>query len=134
MPPPRRTSEAYGFARAALDPLDRLAYALESGADRVGVPTEAINHAVGLPSSAEAMARRQAAYRRLQAQGVGPGFLGAWAGSVAATPYALPALLAGGPPDPEEVRARLHAQEIRARRRAAGAQEAQPPVNIFAGR
>lgn len=96
-PRPGTTSQAYGFALGA-SPLDSLATALEAGLRRIGVPTAAINDAVGLPSALQAQEARRAAFRELEAQGVRPGFPGYVLGSTLIGPLSLAALAVNPPP------------------------------------
>jgi hypothetical protein len=63
-PDTRPKSQALGFFKGAMKPLDNAAMALENTAQRFGVPTDRINDALGMPSAVEATEQRQRAIAR----------------------------------------------------------------------
>jgi hypothetical protein len=97
-PPPRvqapvappRKDQALGFAVGAFKPLDNAALALETGLNRLGVDTDAVNRTFGTPSSSQAIQGRKAYVAQQARKGVVPGGVGRFAGEVVGTlPIAL---------------------------------------------
>jgi len=91
-PPPaagrKPTSQALGFYQGAMKPFDNAAMALEAGANRLGVPTQAINAFLGAPSAAQATTAHRNALANAPAR---PGVAGQIAGEIVGT---LPVLAA----------------------------------------
>jgi hypothetical protein len=81
---PRPTSQMLGLAEGASKPIDHAAAWLEGGLKKVGVPTDAINHALGMPSAQEANDTRQAAFHEAE-KTHRPGTIGKVTGEVATT-------------------------------------------------
>lgn len=79
---PKRTSQALGFYKGAMKPLDNAAMALEAGAKRLGVPTDKINNLFAAPSAAQATDQRAAAIARSPNR---PGMVGEVAGNIFGT-------------------------------------------------
>lgn len=84
--PKPRTSEALGFVKGVMKPLDNAAMALENLVDRIpGVDTGAVNRTLGMSSAAQATDAHAAAIRAQGAKGVVPGRLGEFVGNVVGT-------------------------------------------------
>ena len=81
-PDTRQASQGLGFLRGVTKPIDNAALALEAGARRIGLPTEAINRGLGLPSASEANVRRQQAFDRAPER---PGMAGQIVGGIVGT-------------------------------------------------
>ena len=90
-PAPAETSQALGFYQGLTHPLDNAAQWLEGAAKSVGIPTDAINSAIGLPSAQAATQQHQQYIASQEASGETPGGIGKFAGSVVGT---LPAIIA----------------------------------------
>lgn len=88
----KKTDQGLGFMKGVMRPLDNAAYWLESGLDKIGVDTDAIERTVGgaLPfvtdkGVKELMDERAAIVRRKAEQGVRPGLVGEVAGNIVGT-------------------------------------------------
>lgn len=91
-------SQALGAYQGLMKPLDNAAKALEAGLQSLGVPTGAVNSALGLPSAAEAQKKHQ---EYVAAQPTQPGGWGRFGGEYLSTLPLLmltknPALLGAG--------------------------------------
>lgn len=83
--PPSRKSQALGFYKGVMKPLDNAAMGLEAGLNRIGVPTAKINALVGGPSASQAADNHKAFVQSQAARGVKPGAIGEFAGNVVGT-------------------------------------------------
>lgn len=86
--PRKRTSQALGFVKGAMKPLDNAAMAMEAGARSLGVPTEKVNNLFAMPSAREARDTRAAA---IEASPYRPGVVGEIGGNIVGT---IPAMMA----------------------------------------
>lgn len=88
------SDEVLGFIKGAFKPLDNAAVAVETGLEKLGLPTKRIAQMLGSQTAGEAVASRKAAVDEQAAEGVVPGKIGEFAGNVLGT---LPtAMLPGG--------------------------------------
>lgn len=103
------TSQVLGAYQGIMKPLDNAAKALEAGLSSLGVPTDAINRTLGMPSASEAQKKHQ---DYIASQPTQPGGWGRFGGEVTATlpllmltknPYALGAGSSALTTDAEDV-------------------------------
>lgn len=99
---PQRADQALGFMKGLMKPLDNAATGLEYAADKIGLdePINALNAALGLPSTKQAVQSRKDYVADQATKGVRPGKIGEFAGNITGTlPVALatrnPALAGG---------------------------------------
>lgn len=90
--PAPRVSQPLGAFQGAIRPLDNAALALEGGLEKIGVPARGISRALGMPTAQDAVAQREGAIASKAAEGVIPGKIGDFVGSIAGT---LPFTMAG---------------------------------------
>jgi hypothetical protein len=91
-----KSNEALGFYQGLTKPIDNAAQGLEwlvnQGLKPFGGSTDAINHALGMPSAAQATTSHQGYINQQMAKGQTPGMIGNIAGQTVGT---LPSLLEG---------------------------------------
>jgi hypothetical protein len=92
---PKKTSQALGFYQGMMKPLDNLATALDTASKALGLDVDALSHALGLPTTEQAVKAHADYVASQQAQGVEPGGVGRFAGEVAGT---LPTLAVSSNP------------------------------------
>lgn len=94
-PPPAapHTSQALGFYQGLMKPVDNLATALDTASKHLGLNVDVLSHALGLPTTPEAVKAHGDYVASKQAQGIEPGGIGKVAGEIAG---AAP-MLVGGP-------------------------------------
>lgn len=94
---PPRKSQALGFARGLMRPLDNAALGVEAGLKTIGIPVDRWAQGAGMPSAADAVQSRQDALAGYRAKGVEPGIIGDVVGSGVG---AVPMLFATGATGP----------------------------------
>lgn len=83
--PPQQTSQALGFYQGAMKPIDNLATALDAAAKHLGMNVDTLSHALGLPTTDEAVKAHADYVAGQQAKGVQPGTFGRIAGEMVGT-------------------------------------------------
>lgn len=81
-PQQKPTSQPLGFYQGMMKPLDNLSTALDTAAKHLGLPTDALAHALGLPTTPEAVQAHQDFINRQSSQ---PGGVGRVAGEIMGT-------------------------------------------------